>query len=217
MPTSRPDERETSPLLSQTAAGRRPEGKPWESQPEGGRRFTSQPDQRPTGRYGSQSAPNGTSHTSRRFTASGRRALLAHPLPKRHLDRRFGKGNPTEPTSSCPPRLTGAETVVANNDPLCASEVARRPPSDKRGTVALAVTTMPPADEADRERSLHDAARDCKANTGPPRYRSTHRRGRESFCRVQEVRAPRTDDAGRGRVGRCPALHRGGGRAESNR
>lgn len=46
MPTSRPAS-ETSPLLSQTAAGHRPGGKPWESQPEGGRRFTSQPDQRP--------------------------------------------------------------------------------------------------------------------------------------------------------------------------
>ena len=41
----------TSPLLSQTAAGRRPRGKPWESQPEGGRRFTSHPDRRPTERY----------------------------------------------------------------------------------------------------------------------------------------------------------------------
>ncbi len=58
---------ETSPLLSQTAAGRRPEGKPWESQPEGGRRFTSQPDRRPTGRYEPQPVPTGTSHTSRRF------------------------------------------------------------------------------------------------------------------------------------------------------
>jgi hypothetical protein len=30
---------------------RQPGGKPWESQSEGGRSFTSQPDQRPTGRY----------------------------------------------------------------------------------------------------------------------------------------------------------------------
>lgn len=37
------------------------------SQPEGGRRFTSQPDQRPTRRYEPEPAATGTSHTSRRF------------------------------------------------------------------------------------------------------------------------------------------------------
>jgi hypothetical protein len=37
--------------LSQTTTGRRAGGKPWESQPEGGRRFTSHPARRPSGRY----------------------------------------------------------------------------------------------------------------------------------------------------------------------
>jgi hypothetical protein len=40
------------------------------SQPEGGRRFTSQPDQRPTRQYEPQLASTSTSHTSRRFRAS---------------------------------------------------------------------------------------------------------------------------------------------------
>lgn len=57
-----------SPLLSQTATGRRPGGKPWESQPEGGRRFTSQPGQRPTGSYEHQPATTGAPDTSRRFS-----------------------------------------------------------------------------------------------------------------------------------------------------
>ena len=43
------------------------EGQPRESQTEGGRRFTSQPDQRPTGRYETQPAPTSNTHTSRRF------------------------------------------------------------------------------------------------------------------------------------------------------
>jgi hypothetical protein len=70
MPTFRPPSSGISPLLSQTATGRWPGGKPWESQPEGGRRFTSQPDQRPTRRYESQPATTGTSNTSRRFTCA---------------------------------------------------------------------------------------------------------------------------------------------------
>ena len=81
----------TSPLLSQTATGRWSGGKPWESQPEGGRRFTSQPDQRPTRRHEPQHAATGTSHThthththtSRRFTRATNR--LSHP--PRNADR----------------------------------------------------------------------------------------------------------------------------------
>ena len=87
MPTSRPAN-ETSPLLSQTATGRRPEGKPRESQPEGGRRFTSQPDRRPTERYEPQLAPTGTSHTSRRFSwRGGDASSLVDPRSVRPLNR----------------------------------------------------------------------------------------------------------------------------------
>lgn len=46
MPTSSPTRADSS-VWSQTAAGRRPGGEPWDSQPQGGMRFTSQPDQRP--------------------------------------------------------------------------------------------------------------------------------------------------------------------------
>ena len=56
-----------TPLLSQTAAGRRPGGTPCESQPGGDRRITSQPDQRPTARYDLSTARTGPSHTSRRI------------------------------------------------------------------------------------------------------------------------------------------------------
>ena len=48
-----------TPLLSQTAADRRPGGTPWESQPEGGRRTTSQPSRRPTGHYEPKPATTG--------------------------------------------------------------------------------------------------------------------------------------------------------------
>jgi len=68
MPTSSARARAITPLLSQTAASRWPGGTPWESQPEGGRRFTSHPDQRPTGRYEPEPSAAGAPHTSRRFS-----------------------------------------------------------------------------------------------------------------------------------------------------
>lgn len=54
MPTFRPDKR-ASPLLSQTATGRWPGGKPWESQPE-----RRQAIHEPTRRYEPEPAPTGT-------------------------------------------------------------------------------------------------------------------------------------------------------------
>ena len=48
-----------TPLLSQTAASRPPGRTPWQSH-RSGRRFTSQPGQRPTGRYDSSATPTGS-------------------------------------------------------------------------------------------------------------------------------------------------------------
>jgi hypothetical protein len=54
-----------------------PGGTPWESQPGGGRRFTSHPGRRPTGRYGVSAPRTGPSRISRRFTNSVEQA--PHP------------------------------------------------------------------------------------------------------------------------------------------
>ena len=56
-----------TPLLSQTAAGHRPGDTPWESQPEGGRRFTSHPEPATYGTLQAIPVANHCSHTSRRF------------------------------------------------------------------------------------------------------------------------------------------------------
>ena len=102
LPTSRPAN-EASPLLSQTATGRRPRGKPWESQPESGRRFTSQPDRRPTERYEPRPAPIGTSHTSRRFSllparrlSRGRHLLRGAPAGRLPSEREVQRRRPEQ-------------------------------------------------------------------------------------------------------------------------
>jgi len=69
MPTSRPTRGNVTPLLSQTAASRQLGGTPRQSQPKGGRRFTSQPSQRPTRRYDPTATATSTPHTSRLFTS----------------------------------------------------------------------------------------------------------------------------------------------------
>ena len=79
MPTSRPSNAGASPLLSQTATGRRAGGTPWESQPEGGRRFTSHPARRPPGRY--EANPSATGPL---IQVGGSPRLRRSPTPTRH-------------------------------------------------------------------------------------------------------------------------------------
>lgn len=107
-PTSGP-ETGTTPLLSQTAASRRPRGKPRESQPEGGRRLTSQPDRRPTRRYEPGPVPTGTSHTCRRFRVTTLSLRSAHGSPT----------GTTTPRRSCdtrpPPRSRQPRRILRTN------------------------------------------------------------------------------------------------------
>lgn len=77
--------------MSQTAAGRRARGKPWESQPEGGRRFTSHFARRPTGRYEPSPATTATAiqvGDSIKLEEAVKTCLSRHQIP---TDVTFGR------------------------------------------------------------------------------------------------------------------------------